>query len=1097
MHLLLAAVLATTTFHGTVVDGDGRPVAGAKVTSVEWVKAGDLVTHEVTSGADGGFTIDSSYKYVELVVATPDGRIGLGRAAVDKPLRITMAPSKTASGRLLAPDGKPAVGLRVAVTVVSTGDWRTGISCFLDTEHMGAPWSTVTDADGHWELHCLPEGGRLSCLARDPRFENLLLDITTDKPLDKTLGPGATVTGHIRFDDGKPAPGVRVMAQSCDPAARAWGGDAKSGPDGRYTLTGLASSPFNLELDFDGLDDWTAAAHEKFAPARGQVTADVDFTLIHGQVIEGVVRDADTGAPLPKAPVGCYGAHRPRSGGDITRVEADDAGHFKLRVPPGKTYVYYQGGLPGYITAEASSRDVEVRADQPPAPIELRVQHGRELRGVVVDAAGTPQPGVMVSASRNGMEDDFMAEAAAVTDKDGHFLLQGLRRSGEIVVMARSADKLMTARRELQADALPAGDLRLVLQALAVRRVSGRLEDPDGKPLAQADVELVFARPRQGNGPWTSRPNLTAKTDAKGEYAFDNVPNDWMVQVRASRDGYTFVRGGNQDDNGGNLTCPPIVLEALSGQVRVHVVDAAGARAPGGTAFALGFVPPWLPASGVDGDIALRNLPARPLSVMALAGRRAVGRGQWDGHAATLTVTVAEPPLPAATGPSEAELDQAEALLREAWKIAPNATTAAQLAELDPSAALELADLMPRGRTRPGLFQAVLMASADLHPADALPFTNLARELPSDGSRARFLARLGRRLLPDHRDDAQKLYAQAVAAAGHATVEERFMAQVEVTMLAEALPAADLEAQVGALVALVKPPADNRFPGYFEDAAFRVAEQPDLVDRVLAGADAASRDRAHGRVIGALAARDPRAALAKFRLWFPGDTPLDITTQTQPEGNQRMFSDVTLGAGKLVAALAALDADAALAIARRLAEPARRALSLARIAAILPPERRAGLAAEAVQLARSTKPLVTALVARTLLEAEPKLAAAAFDEVLAAGEEPQFERSDPERMAMLLADYDPNASRWRLEQQLCGGPNTNPAYASYQRAQVADAYVAVDLPRALELARNATDGQNGARTLCRAARRLSQSPAERRASATDLDDRLVMFWRQN
>jgi hypothetical protein len=55
--------------------------------------------------------------------------------------------------------------------------------------------------------------------------------------------------------------------------------------------------------------------------------------------------------------VGCHGPHRPKSTGFITNARTDKNGRFVLRVPPGKSWVYWNGPVTSSLRAEVHLGD--------------------------------------------------------------------------------------------------------------------------------------------------------------------------------------------------------------------------------------------------------------------------------------------------------------------------------------------------------------------------------------------------------------------------------------------------------------------------------------------------------------------------------------------------------------------------------------------------------------------------------------------------------------------------------------------------------------------------------------------------------------------
>jgi beta-lactamase regulating signal transducer with metallopeptidase domain len=172
----------------------------------------------------------------------------------------------------------------------------------------------------------------------------------------------ATITGRVVDEGGRPAPGIRVMAQAQHGirGARLWAEDI-SHADGSYRLTGLQTAPYNVAVEDPSLQ-WVAAADQGVAATEGQTTTAPDLVLTHGAFVQGTVVDRKSGAPLRGVNVTSIGPFRPFSSAMVLMVMTDPQGRFKLRVAPGENHVCVDDDFPGdYV----STRDKLYPAGEP------------------------------------------------------------------------------------------------------------------------------------------------------------------------------------------------------------------------------------------------------------------------------------------------------------------------------------------------------------------------------------------------------------------------------------------------------------------------------------------------------------------------------------------------------------------------------------------------------------------------------------------------------------------------------------------------------------------------------------------------------------
>jgi beta-lactamase regulating signal transducer with metallopeptidase domain len=141
---------------------------------------------------------------------------GLGEAqwmnadkAFDRPIRLTIEDESFVSGRVLSPDGKPAVGMKVTARLSSFGRWQNP---YLSS------FRAVTDGDGKFAIHGLPRTEFVLSI-QDPKklwtfrpLENLLVDPHKDPSLTLTMETGTPVSGRVLDREGKPVEGASFSA---------------------------------------------------------------------------------------------------------------------------------------------------------------------------------------------------------------------------------------------------------------------------------------------------------------------------------------------------------------------------------------------------------------------------------------------------------------------------------------------------------------------------------------------------------------------------------------------------------------------------------------------------------------------------------------------------------------------------------------------------------------------------------------------------------------------------------------------------------------------------------------------------------------------
>jgi protocatechuate 3,4-dioxygenase beta subunit len=358
-------------------------------------------------------------------------------------------------------------------------------------------------------------------------------------------GPDASghVEGHVRDAlDGAPVAGVDVIF-----AADGAESTATSDASGHFALD-LAPGRYVVRAGAEGIYG-LAPAPLALGPATRVDSYDVivaRLALVHGRVVDA------TGHPAPGAQVS-FRTRSPR--GSAGSADLDAAG-LTGSTPSGADGRFDLHVLPGEV-ALAAERDGRrarqvlpmVGAGQTLSGVELVLDAGGGLVGVVHDPAGQPVAHAQVVAETAGAPGALFARTSATTDASGRFEIRDLP-PGPARLEARASGFAPSPRTDAESRADAAGpEVVLTLRpALALR---GRVVDPDGQPLEGA---RVLAR---AGGSLLDAP--VARSDADGRFAFTELgvgPYD----LDASAEGYgtVFKRGVAVPGEGIELRLPAV-----------------------------------------------------------------------------------------------------------------------------------------------------------------------------------------------------------------------------------------------------------------------------------------------------------------------------------------------------------------------------------------------------------------------------------------------------------------------------------------------------------------------------------------------------------
>ena len=313
---------------GIVLDPQGKPVAGAKVTVMPFGGGPEEVTDE-----DGKFTV--RWRTIKrrnditacLLVRAPEADLAGVLPLEDKGqmdnLKITLAPGITITGTVVAPDNRPISKANVAV--------------ILQRNHYGSYLREDSDTigqDGKYAIRALPDGQKYQFQATAPDFgrNQVPVDLSTAKDRVVTVPPvvlkraNLTVTGIVVDEDDKPVSGASVSAGGMEQNVMA----VQSDKDGKFTLKNLCDARAMIQTNKRAADGSNQIGRIEFSRNVKEVKIVLgEMSLGQGAVAvraSGVVLDPQ-GRPVAGATVQVW----PNQGmfaGNARKT--DEGGKFKV-----------------------------------------------------------------------------------------------------------------------------------------------------------------------------------------------------------------------------------------------------------------------------------------------------------------------------------------------------------------------------------------------------------------------------------------------------------------------------------------------------------------------------------------------------------------------------------------------------------------------------------------------------------------------------------------------------------------------------------------------------------------------------------------------
>lgn len=476
------------------------------------------------SGADGSFSFEGVYTGTYYIQArgarhVPDNvaRAFVAASGAGGPVELFVRPGGRVLGVVLRPDGRPATGVQVALTLgpgLAIESARSGDACYLEAR---------TDGEGSFVIAGVPPGKGYDVTASGAGF-------ALSHALDIDVRAGEDTTVVVRTRNGGSIEG-RVVAR---PAV----GDEKSTPrplagahvavvprglrslqfaeevlhsthaicdsDGRFRITGAPPG----ELDLVGVADGCLPAKgPRVVCADGALATAEDFELPRGPLVSGRLVDS-SGAPIEGAtvrwnPVDFRNFEFDFSfapllaasveGFDYPRTDAEGrftAGAFAGK-PPHRLDFFKLGYAPARHEWDPAKETGE---------IEVVMRAGAAIEGIVMDLARKAPVTSFQIQTRDRVEtlidapgnNNPFSSGIVFETQDGRFRLDPVK-SGDKVSFTVKARGYLDA--EVADLTVAEGETRrgVIVELEPGGRIVGAVVDAEGRPIAGAQVFAVPA----------------------------------------------------------------------------------------------------------------------------------------------------------------------------------------------------------------------------------------------------------------------------------------------------------------------------------------------------------------------------------------------------------------------------------------------------------------------------------------------------------------------------------------------------------------------------------------------------------------------------
>jgi hypothetical protein len=518
-------------------------------------------------------------------------------------LLLTAATAVT--GLVLDGAGKPVEGARVQARIEFR---RSGMGMVTSGEIASS------GPDGKFELKRVSAGANIQVTAQHEQHGIASagpLEIKGKEPqvLSLALKKGASVSGMVKTEDGRPAADVRISASSRSsmPMMMASGQDV-TGPDGRYRLENLtagrltvtASRSSRWEFDFG-----PERPHQKtFDLGATEERTGVDLVVgAAGLAIKGTAVAPD-GKPVPGAVLTAAIEREGRAfrgGSRELRAYSQLDGQFAIEDLNKTTYTVWashpehpEAELKG-VTAGGGAIKLQFPPDTSVSGLVVSSQD-KPISHYTVTVVPGPKPDETPEQRRRRTMDTFDARSQRVQSPDGSFELRRLA-AGTYELQVSAA----TGETGSQVVTLQAGERKggIRIQLQAALRITGRVvEHASGKPIPGTTVYV------QGRG----GARAEAEVGADGTFVMDGAPVAETLRLSAQADYTRWVGEWKElEIKPGQTTVDAGTMRLIAGNMRERMGMGMADRGDMGGGLGL-----------ENGKAVIRN--ARPDGALAKAG---------------------------------------------------------------------------------------------------------------------------------------------------------------------------------------------------------------------------------------------------------------------------------------------------------------------------------------------------------------------------------------------------------------------------------------------------------------------------------------------
>ncbi|HEY4309030.1 MAG TPA: hypothetical protein VGN12_06225 [Pirellulales bacterium] len=532
-----------------VVDAAGAPVAEARVVVISTY----LVYPVVITDALGSAALRGPADLLVADIVAYKAGVGLDyvsygsrRRPIDpktfppqpksgETVSLTLAGAETVKIKLVDADGKPAAAVPLTLWLLDKPKQPQVNFSMIQSE-----FRAITNEDGVATFDWIPKWStemlQFWPLSGDAYARRrVIYDPAKDHgQVTARLERVVPISGHVRFDDGRPAPGINVVADGESYDLDDFRDHTKTDENGRFEFQAW---PEQLCMIVVQDRQWAAAPRDGIVVRRGKPIDNLEIKLQPATRIHGRVTLGTDDSPIANQDVSLYqyGQDLNQAGEQIELPDDDRPRHYvrSMIVQWGKTdaegYYEFFAGPGNFDVRGPSQTDIQkfTITDERDLTFDFvapRPENG-PFSGLVV--TGNP-PRPVPNAKVSGVYRSHLAptDLSVTTDAEGRFELT--RSLHPLVLFATSEDKTLAGVADATSDERHA---TIALNPVATAR--GRLVDAvTKKPLTRR--ELVYGtRVYMGgaDAPWRTSGGGSTETDGEGRFTLEHIIVGRAIEV--------------------------------------------------------------------------------------------------------------------------------------------------------------------------------------------------------------------------------------------------------------------------------------------------------------------------------------------------------------------------------------------------------------------------------------------------------------------------------------------------------------------------------------------------------------------------------------